>query len=242
MDMLKKSFLYVFLGLGVMVGLLLTWQFRTKIPLESNLPSDEVETREDLLKSFQDEQAYLQSKIVALRKQISEAQSGIETQTETVNFELLENLKRDIGLTEVSGEGLEIVLDDSPAVKRQEALASDANLVQASDIRDVINILNAANAEAISINNQRVISSSAISSVGTNILVNNSHLAPPFVINAVGDSEIMLQRLLNVKLLPEIYAKREKGDILLEIQRKNRISIPIYNADLKANFLNLVEK
>src|SRR3990167_2205609 len=135
---MKKSLLYMFLGLGLVIGLMLTWQFRTKIPLESNLPSDEVETRENLLKSFQDEQAYLQSKIVALRKQISETQSGIETQTEIVNFELLENLKRAIGLTEVSGEGLEIVLDDSPAVKRQEAIATDSNLVQASDIRDVI--------------------------------------------------------------------------------------------------------
>ncbi len=239
---MKKSFLYMFLGLGLVIGLMLTWQFRTKIPLESNLPSDEVETRENLLKSFQDEQAYLQSKIVALRKQISETQSGIETQTEIVNFELLENLKRAIGLTEVSGEGLEIVLDDSPAVKRQEAIATDSNLVQASDIRDVINLLNAANAEAISINNQRIISSSAISSVGTNILVNNSHLAPPFVISAVGDGEIMLRRLLNVNLLTEIYAKRKKDDVLFEIEEKNRISVAIYNADLKTNFLNLVEK
>src|SRR5690606_30062919 len=129
-----------------------------------------------------DEQSYLQSRIVSLRKQIEDAEGLIEDHTQTVNFEIIEELKRDIGLTEVKGEGLEIIMGD---------------MAQASDIRDIINILNAASADAISINGQRIISNSSISSVGTTILINNAHIAPPFLITAVGDSDLMLQRLLD---------------------------------------------
>lgn len=241
MPMMNKNSLATFLGIGLIMGLLLTWQFQTKIPIEGNFPGDEVQAREELLKSFLDEQSYLQSRIVILRKELADSQNAINDQTKNANFELLEGLKKNIGLTEVSGTGLEVLLDDSPLASRKGALVTDASLVQASDIRDVVNLLNAASADAISINNQRVIATSSISSVGTTILVNNSIIAPPFTISAVGDTEIILQRLLNESLLPEIYERREKSNIVFEIYKKNSLTIPIYNSDLKVNYLNLVE-
>lgn len=239
---MKTNFLPIFLLIGLVMGLLLTWQFKTNIPIEGDYPTDEIAAKEILLKSFLDEQAYLQSRIVTLRKQIDESQAQIESYSETANMELLDDLKREIGLTEISGEGLEVLLDDSPLVKREGQGVTDANLVQASDIRDIVNVLNSASVSAISINNQRIIADSPISSVGTTLLVNNSHIAPPFVISAVGDSDIMLQRLLNKSLLPDIYARRKDSKIAFQIFKKNRISIPIYNGDLKTSYLNLVEK
>lgn len=239
---MNKNFLATFLVTGLIMGLLLTWQFATRIPVEGDFPGDEVQARDDLLKSFLDEQAYLQSRIVSLRKQIEDSQSSLEIQSETVNLALLESLKQEIGLTEVSGEGLEIVLNDSPLAEREGSIVSDKQLVQASDIRDVVNILNAASSDAVAINNQRVIATSPIASVGTTILVNNAHSAPPFTISAVGDSEIMLQRLLNKDLLPTIYEKLQNGDIVFEIYKRNRIVIPIYNGDFKSTYINLVEE
>lgn len=237
---MKKTLIYTFLIPGLIMGLLIAWQFNTKVPIESNFPSDEVSVREELIKNFLDEQSYLQSRIVALRKQIDDIQGELEDQTKIVNLELLENLKKEIGLTEVTDTGLTILLDDSSLVNRAGIEANDSNLIQASDIRDVINILNAANADAISINGQRIIATSPITSVGTTILVNNSHIAPPFNISAVGDIEIMLQRLLDKNLLPSLYEKRRKSGIVFEITKNTRISVPIYNGDLKNNYLNLV--
>lgn len=239
---MRKEFFLTFLVTGAVIGLLLTLQFKTKIPLVGNFPSDEVIAKQDLLKSFLDEQSYLQSRIVSLRKEMEEMQSKLENQTETVNFEYLESIKNDIGLTEVRGEGLEIFLDDSQFAIRDGAEVSDAQLVQASDIRDVLNILFAADTEAISINNQRVIATSPISSVGTTILVNNSHIAPPFTVRAVGDTDIMIQRLLNKNLLSSVYDKREKRKIKFEIFKKNMVIVPIYNGDLKVNYINIVNQ
>lgn len=239
---MKNNFLTTFLIAGLVVGLLTTLQFRTKIPIVGGFPSDEVVAKQDLLKSFLDEQSYLQSRIVSLRGDLASAQDMIDTQTETANFDRLEALKKDIGLTEVRGEGLEILLGDSPVAIRAGAEASDAQLIQASDIRDVVNILFASGADAVSINNQRVIATSPISSVGTTILVNNSHTAPPFTIRAVGDTEIMLQRLLNKDSIPSVYEKMKKHGIKFEILKKNVVVIPMYNGDLRTKHINLVNQ
>lgn len=238
---MRNNFLPTFLITGLAIGLLMTWQFNTKVPLSSNFPGDEVEARDELLKNYLDEQSYLQSRIVSLRKTIADSQEDIELQSESVNLAFLDSLKKDIGLSEVVGEGLEILFNDSPLTTRNIEQASDFMLVQASDLRDIINILNAAKADAISINGQRVIATSPISSVGTTILVNNTHIAPPFIVSAVGDTEIMLERLLNKALLPEIYEKVTKSRIVFEIYKKNRLTVPVYNGNLKVEYLNLLE-
>jgi len=238
---MKDNFIGILVFLGVATGLLLTWQFNTEVPIEGNFPSDEVEAREELLKKFLDEQSYLQSRIVSLRKQIEDSQAAFEEQTELVNLGLLENLKTGVGLTEVIGEGIEIVLNDSPLALKENFSNDENYRIQASDLRDIVNILNAASAEAISINNQRIIATSPISSVGTTILVNNAHIAAPFSVSAVGDTNLMLERLLNQSLLPVIYTKRRDAAVVFDIFKKARINVPIYNGDLKVNYINLVE-
>lgn len=239
---MEKRLVVTFLITGLLAGALLTWQFGSKIPAPVTFPSDEIQAKDDLLKGFLDEQSYLQSRIVTLRKELEESQSRVNQRTASVNLELLENLKKNIGLTEITGEGLEITLDDSPLLKRSEIQIPEAGLIQASDLRDVVNLLNASRADAISINNQRVIATTPISSVGTTILVNNSHVAPPFIVSAIGDPEIMLQRLLNKTLLPDLYGKKSKSKIKLELMKRGRITIGIYNGDLKFKYLDLVKK
>ncbi len=238
---LKFKGINTFLIAGLGIGILLAWQFNSDILVSSNFPVDEIEARESLMKDMLDEQSYLQSRIVSLRKDIEEAQTEIEEQTKDTNLSLLDSLKKEIGLTEEKGAGLEVTLNDSPLAIREGADVNEKNLVQASDIRDVINILFASNAQAISVNKQRIIATSPITSVGKTILVNNAYIAPPFVISAIGDQEIMLQRLQTESLLPSIYTRSKSGNISFKITKKNTITIPIYNGDLKTKYLNLVE-
>lgn len=240
---MKRPFVLTFLVVGLLAGMLLTWQFISKPQLKLNFPSDEVKARDELLKSYLDEQAYLQSKVVSLRKDVETAQSKIEDRTQTANLALLDSLKEDLGLTEAKGAGLEITLDDGQLLTRAERTDVDsANLVQASDLRDIVNLLNASSASAVAINNQRIIATTPISSVGTTILVNNSHIAPPFVITATGDADMMLQRLLNKSLLADIYQRKSKSNITFEIAKKAGLTIGIFNGNLKSNYLNQVKK
>lgn len=238
---MKRYLTFSLLFAGLIFGTLLSLQFKTEIPTSGNFAADEVEARDSLLKSYLDEQLYLQSRILALRADIEKSQALIEEQNEESNVQILNELKKKIGLTEIRGRGIEITLDDSPFASRQGVNITDAELVQASDIRDIVNILNASDSEAISVNDQRLIATSPISSVGTNLLVNNSYITPPFIIHAVGDNEIMLQRLLNESLLPSIYERSGKSNIRFKIVLKDVLTIPIYNGGLKTNYLNLVD-
>lgn len=227
--------------MGLIVGLLLTRQVFSNAPFNSNFPADEIAAKESLFKDFLDEQSYLQSRIVFLRKEIEKSESLIEDQSKISDIEFLEELKKDIGLTEVRGEGIEILLNDSPFAIRDGAEVSDVDLIQAADIRDLINVINAADAQAIAVNNQRVISVSPISSVGATILVNNFHTAPPFTISAVGDVNLILERIKNDKLLSSLFKRVSKQNLVLQISVKEWVTIPPYNGDLQTKYLNLIE-
>ncbi len=239
---MDKKGLTIFLLVGVFLGILLAWQFNTPLPVTGGFISDEIEAKNDLLKDFVDEQSFLKSRIVSLREEIEELENDLEAQSAIYNIDLLESLKNDIGLTEKTGEGLEIILDDSISSLRESADATDENLVQASDLRDIVNVLNAADADAIAINNQRVISTSVISSLGNFILINNSKTTPPFTITAIGDSDLILQRLLDESILPGIYGKLSNNNIIFKIYKKNIVKLDIYNSDLKTNLISLSEE
>ena len=64
-------------------------------------------------------------------------------------------------------------------------------IIHDEDILKVINELRAAGAEAISLNDQRLISTSEIRCAGPTISVNNTRVAAPFVIKAIGNAKSM---------------------------------------------------
>ncbi len=235
---MKKSFIISFLLSGMFLGTILVFQINTEKVTNSNFLLDEIEAREDVIKDFLDEQTYYQSRIVTLRNQIDEYQRNIETQSENYSLKLLSNLKKDIGLSELLGAGLDIYIGNNPTANDSENAAQ--MYVQASDLRDIVNALNSGYADAISINDKRVIASSAISSVGNNILVNNSHMPPPFKISAIGEKEMLLQTLSNKILLNDLYRRVELNGISFNIVVSDNVNINIFNGDLKTEHINLI--
>ena len=66
------------------------------------------------------------------------AKDPIQTQKDPTPLELSSGL----GLTEITGPGLEVVLDDGLSAFREAAEVTDENLVQASDLRDLVKDVN----------------------------------------------------------------------------------------------------
>jgi len=232
----RKTLLIIIIVTGF-VGVFLGFVFSLFLienPNSIDLPvfsDEEIEAKNNLLKEYIDEQAYLQSRIVTLRSKLEEAQKTIEEHSKIATIEKLDDLKKDVGLSEIHGKGLEIFIND----------VKPSGLVQASDIRDVVNLLRASHTEGISVNNQRIISTSSISSVGNALLVNNSYVVPPIYIHAIGNQQTMLQKLLNKTLLQDIYNRLEKKNIIFQISAKSNLVIPVYNGNLKVDYINLVE-
>ena len=98
------------------------------------------------------------------------------------------------GLTKVKGEGIVVIIKDSTDTN----IPIEAGLVHDTDIMSIVNELKAAGAEAISVNGERILSTTAIRCVGPTIQINGTKVASPFHIKALGNAKY-LESALNIK-------------------------------------------
>lgn len=166
-------------------------------------------------------------------KVVDEYQSNSATNSELIASmqEELKQMSISAATENVKGEGIIIVLSDGNKVLEPE-LRQDS-LVHDSDVLTVVNELKAAGAEAISVNGQRITSTSAIRCVGPVIQVNYQKVAAPFTIKAIGNAQY-LESAINIKngvadLLREI-------GIGVKITREKDVRIPKFDGSF--NFKN----
>ncbi len=107
---------------------------------------------------------------------------------ETKERELTEN-NMILGNTDVTGEGVEIILAD--AVNISSSLSASEQIIHYGDIQDVVNELRNAGAEAIEVNGQRIVNTSAITCEGNIIKINGERIGSPFTIKAIGSKELL---------------------------------------------------
>lgn len=238
---MSKLLQFILIITGVCVGLLLTAQIRTFLPTSSSFPLDQHKTKNELIKSYTDQQAVLKSRIIALRDEIAKIQEDIQKNYHPEDVDLLTQLKKELGLIEITGEGVEIVLDDSPKVEREVLDINDDSLVHAADLRDLVNVLREAGAEAIAINNQQIVVSTPISCVGNSILVNNFHMLPPFNILVIGDPKLFFSKLSDENVLTDLNKRVEKNGVVIKIKAKGEIVIPLYSGTYQTRYLEVLE-
>lgn len=89
------------------------------------------------------------------------------------------------GTVAVRGSGLEVVVADAPRDEDQKA-TFDATRVQDNDLQLVVNALFASGAEAVAINDNRVVSVTPIRAAGGTIVVNFRPVASPYRVVAIG--------------------------------------------------------
>lgn len=226
---------------GSLLGFFLISQFLTPKNVLLNSPIDELNAKDELLKEFIQEQSYLLNRTKDLREKIEEKQVEIAKETETYNLNFLEDLKKVSGLKGINGQGVEITFSDKSGSVRGGEIFEDQGLVMASDIRDIVNALLSGQADAISINNQRILSGSVISSVGNTILINNIHSSSPFLIKAVGEPQSIISSLQNKYLLSDLFFRIENQGLKFIVEINDEVYVPPYNGDFKVSYINLVE-
>jgi uncharacterized protein YlxW (UPF0749 family) len=109
-------------------------------------------------------------------------------------------------------------------------------LVHDVDIQDVVGELKASGAEAISVNEERIIAMTEIRCAGTTILVNTNKIAPPFIIKAIGDSQ-MLESGLTIK--GGAAQKLKDYGLQVQIQKYNNVELPAYSGVIKTKYSQL---
>jgi uncharacterized protein YlxW (UPF0749 family) len=101
----------------------------------------------------------------------------------------LERAEQAAGLTALIGPGVVVTLTDADGAC-PSGQAQDCE-IQDTDLQLAVNALFGAGAEAVAVNGERVIASTAIRSAGRAVLMNYRMLAPPYEITAVGDPDAL---------------------------------------------------
>ena len=99
----------------------------------------------------------------------------------------MEALEPTTGVRAVTGPGVVLVADDSSTTDQSGSQVVDV------DIRQAVNGLWLAGAEAISVNGHRLSSRTAVRGAGNAITVDYRSLSRPYRIEAIGDSQAMLR-------------------------------------------------
>lgn len=105
------------------------------------------------------------------------------------------------GLKPVTGNGVQVTLDDATLEVRQSAkeTVDDFNpndyVVHQQDIQAVANALWRAGAEAVTIQGQRLVSTTGIKCEGNNVTLHGVPYGPPYVIVGIGDTTAMFSEI-----------------------------------------------
>lgn len=130
----------------------------------------------------------LDQAVAELRQDVDEAQANlgqVSQQQEIRNREQGE-LALQAGMTALKGSGIVVKLSDAPKQNNDSDAKFDSGRIQDSDIQLIVNALFAAGAEAVAINDNRVVAVTPIRAAGGTIVVNYRPVSSPYRIVAIG--------------------------------------------------------
>ena len=140
-----------------------------------------------------------------------------------------------LGLTEVTGTGVKIELNDGNATAITNPFISISDLlVHDGDLINVVNELFNSGAEAVSINGQRIVSTTAIECDGNVIKVNGTKIGAPFEITAIGYPE----QLAGIGRPGGTIELLESRGVIVTLNKQNSVTIPKYSGTIKFNYAN----
>ncbi|MBR7163533.1 MAG: DUF881 domain-containing protein [Clostridia bacterium] len=242
--MMKEHKTQIVVGIAVLIlTFLLALQFKS-VTLNNeanqtfNMRVDELASE---LKKERETNDDLNKQIEAYKNDIAQYRADAEQSSGYSNF-LSDQLKRAelmAGFVDVKGPGITITLSDMDNRKAQgNLLSSNDTLIHDEDLRRVINELCAAGAEAICVNDSRIISTSAIRCVGPTILVNDTKMAPPYVIKAIGKTN-QLEAAMNLN--GGVIDNLEIWGFTVQITKSSELIIPKYSGAINFSSATAVE-
>ena len=182
-----------------------------------------------LVRSQASHNAALQKEAAGLRAQVEDLSKA--NQTPGVTSSVISSasaLAPSVGLEAVSGKALRVTLDDAPLSENPDGVDANMLVVHQQDIQMVVNTLWSGGAEAMTIQGQRVISTTAVKCVGNTVVLHGVAYAPPYVIEAIGDLNAT-QKALDTSEAVRIYKEYVSAYQLgWSVERAGQVTMPAY--------------
>lgn len=168
-------------------------------------------------------------------KQLEKSEKKLDDVREKVVFndesakekqEQIKNNSDVIGITDLTGQGIIIT------IKTKQI---DNQLKE--DMDSIINELKNSGAEAISINDERIIFNSSIRCIENKLEINGIVVQSPFEIKVVGDSKLIYNDLMRPGGYIELINDRVQK---IEIIKSNKVTVKKYNGNMDSEYMKSV--
>ncbi len=230
---LKKGKITMIITIGIACfALTLVMSMQFKIVNETDITSienmREAELRSELA-NWKSKYEETNEKYEEITSKIEEYKKTRQSNEETGKLveEELEQIDMTMGKTDVQGEGIEVTL--------KETSNEETSDINSDDLLLIVNALKSAGAEAISINNERIINMSDIVDItGAYIKVNGQRILPPYIIKAIGNQSYLESILVGNGGHVDKMKKLEQD---VSINKSNKIKIPKYNKNIKIKYI-----
>ncbi|MDP4143252.1 MAG: DUF881 domain-containing protein [Bacillota bacterium] len=243
----NESTIFIFIA-SVIVGILISSTFSfdrktTRVFLNAKQYQDAYNQKNKLQSEVSDlnqKYAELYGKIIQYR----EAGESSTEATRQINEELVKNQIL-LGSTDVQGQGIEIELNDygegSNYINRSEDVGHDTT-IHDFDMYNIINELKLAGAEAISVNDVRIIDKSEIYCASEYFLINRIKLYAPFRVVAIGNKEKLYSYMTRDRSYLNTLELRGRGIITVSMTQSDNVKISAFSGNLKYNYVKEAEK
>jgi uncharacterized protein YlxW (UPF0749 family) len=182
----------------------------------------------------------LQRQVATLTREVDKLGKGVDDAQVTELQRQVDELRGPAGFEEVHGPALTVVLKDAPkdeidrAVEKGE-VTPDELVVHQQDIQAVVNALWSGGAEAMTLQKQRVISTTGIKCVGNTVVLHGVPYAPPYEITAIGDLDALQTALDSSDYIAGYRTYVDAHNLGYEVSTKDDVSMPAYtgSSDLR---------
>jgi uncharacterized protein YlxW (UPF0749 family) len=216
----------------IILGVMLAWQYKSILNNNKRDTTNIVrlESVKDELLAQKENNEDLRKRNEELQNRVLEYESsqGDRSQLEKSLEAELERARWIAGLTDVEGAGV---------VVKIEYIGKDS--IRENAILRLINELKAAEAQAISIEGERIVAMSEIKKAGDFIVVNGKQMVSPFTVKAIADPKKLENSLTMIGGIVE--ELQMLFEVKVTIERKDNITIPKVRDDgsvLKYDLLN----
>lgn len=217
----------VTLGLALLVlGFLIAAQLASERP-RVRYTTQERSPLIETVRELQQQQEDLKSSILALRQQIQDLEGQGEGSALLVRQlnEDLQEARIAAGMVAISGPGVVFRAEDGSS---SGAAGRGEQLVTAKDLRTLVEELWLAGAEAVAVNNERVLAGSAFIDIGGTVLVNSAYLAPPYTVTAIGPANLYARVSASRGFVELVRVRAGQGGIRLSVAESSTLRVPAF--------------
>jgi uncharacterized protein YlxW (UPF0749 family) len=196
-----------------------------------------------LTDSEADEYDALQQRVEDLNAQVEQLSGAVNDRTVDRFNRHIERLEDPAGLTPHTGPGVSVTLSDAPE-EVINSTSQDLNLlvVHQQDIQAVVNAMWVGGASAVTVQGQRLVSTTGIKCEGNAVQLQGVPYPQPYVIEAVGNQARLL-RAIEADDYLQIYREQAAiPDISVgwDLQLRTQVTAPAYDGLLDLSYAEVL--